>query len=270
MNPFVFKTSARPQFVRALVVVATCALLTSCRVDSVVTLDVEPDGSGTLAIVTTADAEVVAKYPNLASELSFEDARAAGWSVSDVATTPEGAMQVRVAHNFVNPEEATDLLGQLSSEFGPFKDLVLTRTGKDTDSTWNLVGKLQVNDGLKAFADPQLLTTIGASPFQATLANSGLDIGQAVGVTFNLKLPGEIESTTGISKFGTVQWNAAFDGSTQDLTTTTQNTAVAATIARIFSPLLRWILILWIVGMAAFSAFVALWRYRPHRRTPTL
>ena len=255
---------------RALVVVATCALLTSCRVDSVVTLDVEPDGSGTLAIVTTADAEVVAKYPNLASELSFEDAKAAGWSVSDVATTPEGAMQVRVAHHFVNPEEATDLLGQLSSEFGPFKDLVLTRTGKDTDSTWNLVGKLQVNDGLKAFADPQLLTTIGASPFQAALANSGLDIGQAVGVTFNLKLPGEIESTTGISKFGKVQWNAAFDGSTQDLTTTTQNTAVAATIARIFSPLLRWILILWIVGMAAFSAFVALWRYRRHRRTPTL
>ncbi len=270
MNPLVFKTSARPQFVRALVVVATCALLTSCRVDSVVTLDVEPDGSGTLAIVTTADAEVVAKYPNLASELSFDDAKAAGWSVSDVATTPEGAMQVRVAHHFVNPEEATDLLGQLSSEFGPFKDLVLTRTGKDTDSTWNLVGKLQVNDGLKAFADPQLLTTIGASPFQATLANSGLDIGQAVGVTFNLKLPGEIESTTGIFKFGTVQWNAAFDGSTQDLTTTTQNTAVAATIARIFSPLLRWILILWIVGMAAFSAFVALWRYRRHRRTPTL
>ena len=270
MNPLVFKTSARPQFVRALVVVATCALLTSCRVDSVVTLDVEPDGSGTLAIVTTADAEVVAKYPNLASELSFEDAKAAGWSVSDVATTSEGAMQVRVAHHFVNPEEATDLLGQLSSEFGPFKDLVLTRTGKDTDSTWNLVGKLQVNDGLKAFADPQLLTTIGASPFQATLANSGLDIGQAVGVTFNLKLPGEIESTTGIFKFGTVQWNAAFDGSTQDLTTTTQNTAVAATIARIFSPLLRWILILWIVGMAAFSAFVALWRYRRHRRTPTL
>ena len=255
---------------RALVVVATCALLTSCRVDSVVTLDVEPDGSGTLAIVTTADAEVVAKYPNLASELSFDDAKAAGWSVSDVATTPEGAMQVRVAHHFVNPEEATDLLGQLSSEFGPFKDLVLTRTGKDTDSTWNLVGKLQVNDGLKAFADPQLLTTIGASPFQATLANSGLDIGQAVGVTFNLKLPGEIESTTGIFKFGTVQWNAAFDGSTQDLTTTTQNTAVAATIARIFSPLLRWILISWIVGMAAFSAFVALWRYRRHRRTPTL
>ena len=270
MNPLVFKTSARPQFVRALVVVATCALLTSCRVDSVVTLDVEPDGSGTLAIVTTADAEVIAKYPNLASELSFDDAKAAGWSVSDVATTPEGAMQVRVAHHFVNPEEATDLLGQLSSEFGPFKDLVLTRTGKDTDSTWNLVGKLQVNDGLKAFADPQLLTTIGASPFQATLANSGLDIGQAVGVTFNLKLPGEIESTTGIFKFGTVQWNAAFDGSTQDLTTTTQNTAVAATIARIFSPLLRWILILWIVGMAAFSAFVALWCYRRHRRTPTL
>ena len=270
MNPLVIKSSARSRIVRALVVVATCAVLTSCRVDSVVTLDVEPDGSGTLAIVTTADAEVVSKYPNLATELSFDDAKAAGWSVSDVATTPEGAMQVRVAHHFANPEEATALLGQLSSEFGPFKGLALTRSGKDTDSTWNLVGQLQVNDGLNAFADPQLLTTIGATPFQATLTNAGLDIGQAVGVTFNLKLPGKVESTTGISKFGTLQWNVAFDGSTQDLATTTQNTAVAATIARIFSPLLRWMLILWIIGMAGFSAFVAFWRFRRHRRTPTL
>ena len=257
-------------FVRALVAVAACALLSSCRVDSVVTLDVNPNGSGTLAVVTTANAEVIAKNPNLASDLNFEDAKAAGWSVSDVVTTPEGATQVRVAHHFNNPEEATALLGQLSSEFGPFKGLALTRTGKDTDSTWNLVGQLQVNDGLNAFADPQLLATIGATPFQATLASSGLDIGQAVGVTFNLKLPGKVESTTGISKFGTLQWNVAFDGSTQDLATTTQNTAVAATIARIFSPLLRWMLILWIVGMAGFSGFVAFWRYRRHRRTPTL
>ncbi|MEI7882816.1 MAG: hypothetical protein WCI32_04670, partial [Actinomycetota bacterium] len=133
MNPLVFKTSARSVIVRAFVAIATCALLTSCRVDSVVTLDVDPNGSGILAIVTTADAEVVAKYPNLATELSFDDAKAAGWSVSDVATTPEGALQVRVAHSFVNPEEATALLGQLSSEFGPFKGLALTRTGKDTD-----------------------------------------------------------------------------------------------------------------------------------------
>jgi hypothetical protein len=257
-------------FVRALVAVAACALLSSCRVDSVVTLDVNPNGSGTLAVVTTADAEVIAKNPNLASDLNFEDAKAAGWSVSDVVTTPEGATQVRVAHHFNNPQEATTLLGQLSSEFGPFKGLALTRTGKDTDSTWNLVGQLQVNDGLNAFADPQLLATIGATPFQATLASSGLDIGQAVGVTFNLKLPGKVESTTGISKFGTLQWNVAFDGSTQDLATTTQNTAVTATIARIFSPLLRWMLILWIVGMAGFSGFVAFWRYRRHRRTPTL
>ena len=60
MNPLVFKTSTRSVIVRALVAVATCVLLTSCRVDSVVTLDVDPNGSGTLAIVTTADAEVVA------------------------------------------------------------------------------------------------------------------------------------------------------------------------------------------------------------------
>ncbi|TSA54139.1 MAG: hypothetical protein D4R44_02150 [Actinobacteria bacterium] len=270
MNYWVQKTSASQLVVRALVAVATCALLSSCRVDSVVTLNVQPNGSGTLAIVSTADAEVVAKVPTLASDLSFDDAIAAGWSVSDVVTTGEGAMQVRVAHRFANPQEATALLGQLSGEFGPFKGLTLTRTGKDADSTWNFAGQIQVNDGLNAFADPQLLTTIGASPYQATLANSGLDIGQAVGVTFKLQLPGKVESTTGLNNFDTLQWNVTFDGSTQDLATTTQNTAVAATIAQIVSPLLRWMLILWIVGMVGFSAIVALWRFRRNKRTPTL
>ena len=81
MNPLVCKTSARSVIVRALVAVATCALLTSCRVDSVVTLDVEPNGSGTLAVVTTVDAEVVARVPNIAQDLSFEDAKNAGWKV---------------------------------------------------------------------------------------------------------------------------------------------------------------------------------------------
>ena len=97
-------------------------LLSACRVDSVVTLGVEPNGSGTLAVVTTVDAEVVARVPNIAQDLSFEDAKNAGWKVSEVGATEEGGLQVRVAHSFANEEEATALLGQLSGEFGPFKN----------------------------------------------------------------------------------------------------------------------------------------------------
>ena len=97
-------------------------LLGACRVDSVVTLGVEPNGTGTLAVVTTVDAEVVARVPNIAQDLSFEDAKNAGWKVSEVGATEEGGLQVRVAHSFANEEEATVLLSQLSGEFGPFKN----------------------------------------------------------------------------------------------------------------------------------------------------
>jgi hypothetical protein len=61
----------------------------------------------------------------------------------------------------------------------------------------------------------------------------------------------------------------AFDGSSQDISAVTENTAVASTIARIFSPVLFWLLVLWIILMAGFSGFVFFTRFRRSKRTPT-
>jgi len=254
------------QSVTALLAVV---LLSACRVDSVVTLNVEPNGSGTLAVVTTVDAEVVARVPNIAQDLSFEDAKNAGWKVSEVGTTEEGGLQVRVAHSFANEEEATVLLGQLSGEFGPFKNFSLLREGKDTDSTWSLSGNLEVNGGLNAFADPALLDLIGGTPYSQGLSESNQDVGQAVSILFQANLPGKVTSTNGTDNIGTLQWNVTFDGSTQSVSAVTQNTAVASTIARIFSPVLFWLLIIWLVFMAGFSGFVGYTRFRKSKRTPT-
>ena len=72
---------------RALVAIALgCLALSACRVDTVVSLNVEPDGSGVLAVVATADAEVMASAPYLVNDLNFENAKEAGWKVSDVET----------------------------------------------------------------------------------------------------------------------------------------------------------------------------------------
>lgn len=244
-------------------------LLSACRVDSVVTLKVKENGTGTLSVVTTADADLVAQVPGLAEDLSFDDAKNAGWKVSTPLTTKDGGMQVTASHSFNNPQEATLLLTQLSGANGPFKEMSLTRSGKDTDSTWMLNGRLEVNGGLDAFADPELLKTIGGSPFAATLANSELDIGQAVGVEFRAFLPGKIESTTGVDTFGYPQWTVSFDGSAQSIATVTQNTAVKSTVARIATPILLGLLVLWVLGVSGFAAFVAFTRYKRSRRTPT-
>jgi len=44
---------------------------------------------------------------------------------------------------------------------------------------------------------------------------------------------------------------------------------VASTIARIFSPVLFWLLVLWLILMAGFSGFVFFPRFRRSKRTPT-
>lgn len=244
-------------------------LLSACRVDTVVTLDVKENGSGTLSVVTTADADVVAQTPDLVSDLNFDDVKAAGWIVSDPLTTANGGLQLSITHNFSTPADATLLMSQLSGEFGPFKEMHLVRSGKDTDSTWSLTGTLQVNGGLDAFADPALLKTIGASPYAATLANSELDIGEAVGIEFRALLPGSIESTTGANTLGYSQWTVSFDGSSQVVTTVTRNTAVKSTIARIVAPIFFAGLLIWVIGVLGFSGFVAFTRFKRGRRTPT-
>ena len=259
-----------PPSLRAIVCLLFFVIvLSACRVDTVVTLDVNENGSGTLSIVTTADADVVAQTPDLVGDLNFDDVKAAGWIVAEPTTTSEGGLQLSMTHNFSNPADATLLMSQISGEFGPFKEMHLLRTGKDTDSTWTLTGTLEVNGGLDAFADPALLKTIGASPYSATLANSDLDIGEAVGIEFRALLPGSIESTTGVNTLGYSQWTVSFDGSSQVVTTVTRNTAVKSTIARIVAPIFFVGLIIWVIGVLGFSGFVALTRFRRGRRTPT-
>ena len=251
---------------RALLAIAlSCLALSACRVDTVVSLNVDPDGSGVLAVVATADAEVMASAPNLVDDLNFDAAKEAGWKVSDVEMLDSGAAQVRVSHSFTTPEEATQLMAQLSGEFGPFKDLALARSGKETDSTWALTGTAQITGGLRAFGDSALLDLIGGAPYEAAVREQNLDVGQAASMAFKVRLPGVIESTTGVDDAGLIQWTVPFDGSSQQIAATTQNTAVAATVARIFSPVLFWLFVAWLVVMAGFSGFVAFSRLRKRK-----
>jgi hypothetical protein len=146
--------------------------------------------------------------------------------------------------------------------------MTLTRSGKDTDSTFNLDGILQVDGGLAAFADPALLKTLGAEPFAINLKQAELDLGKAMTLDFVATLPGEIEQTTGTATQSTVRWRVPLDGSTQSITTTSRNTAVKATVARLVSGLFKFLLAVWLIGMAIVIAIVALKR-KGALRTPT-
>ncbi|MFZ9804443.1 MAG: hypothetical protein ACO3DA_07500, partial [Ilumatobacteraceae bacterium] len=116
--------------------IAATIFLCSCQVNAVVTLDVAQSGAGSVTLNLIADSDVVAAAPNLVDDLRFDDATAAGWVVSRPNKTADGGLQVSLKHTFDNAEQAGTLLNQLSGEFGPFKQMSLSRTGKDTDSTF--------------------------------------------------------------------------------------------------------------------------------------
>ena len=247
--------------------IAVTTFLCSCQVNAVVTLDVAQSGAGLVTVNLIADSEVVAAAPNLADDLRFDDATAAGWVIARPNKTADGGLQVSLKHTFDNAEQAGVLLNQLSGEFGPFKQMSLSRTGKDTDSTFKLDGILQVDGGLNAFADSQMLKIIGGAPFADNVQQAGLDLGKAMTIDFVATLPGVIERTTGIDTANTVTWRVPLDGSEQSVLTTSRNTAVRATVARLVAGLFRYLLFAWLALMAVVVARVV-YRRRGASRTP--
>ena len=260
----------RSQFfnLKLVAVFVAMMVLCSCQINAVVTLDVAQSGAGLLTVNLIADSEVLAAAPNLADDLRFDDATAAGWIMTRPNKTADGGLQVSITHTFDNAEQVGVLLNQLSGEFGPFKRMSLTRNGKDTDSTFNLDGVLQVDGGLNAFADAQMLKIIGGAPFEENLQQSGLDLGKVMTIDFVATLPGVIERTTGIDTENTVTWRVPLDGSEQSVLTTSRNTAVRATMARLVAGLFKFLLLAWLVLMAAVIAKV-LYQRRGASRTPS-
>ena len=249
-------------------VIATVLGLCSCQVNAVVTLDVGQNGAGVVTVNMIADSEILAEAPNLVDDLRFDDATTAGWIVARPNKTADGGLQVSLTHTFDNAEQAGALLTQLSGEFGPFKQMSLTRSGKDTDSTFKLDGILQADGGLSTFADARLLNTIGGAPFAENLRQAELDLGKAMTIDFVAILPGVIERTTGIDTESTVTWRVPLDGSEQSVLTTSRNTAVKATVARLAANLFKFLLFAWLLLMVVIILRVA-YKRRGVSRTPS-
>ena len=157
--------------------IAAVLVLSSCRVDSDITLAVKPNGTGTISVVITADKDIIAKAPGLKADIRTDDLVAAGWKVEGPTDTKDGGLTITLTHDFLGPAEATTLLGQINGTRGPLHEMVMTRTGKDTNSTYTLAGRLEVNGGLEAFADDATLNLLGGAPYAADVQAAGLDLG---------------------------------------------------------------------------------------------
>ena len=113
-----------------------------------------------------------------------------------------------------------------------------------------------------------MLKIIDGAPFEENLQQAGLDLGKAMTIDFVATLPGVIERTTGIDTENTVTWRVPLDGSEQSVLTTSRNTAVRATLARLIAGLFKFLFFAWLALMVAVIAKV-LYQRRGVSRTPS-
>ena len=249
-----------------MAVLCLTVALAACNVDMSIDVVMGDDGTGTISVTATADADIVSQAPSLLTDLRFDDVKAAGWTVDGPAATPAGGLQVVLRHGFRTPREATAILATLNGSSGPLKAITLARTKSGGTTTFSLNGTLQVAGNLDAFSDSDLFATVGATPYAAQVAAAGLQPGQAFTIHFQAKLPGTVKTSTATAGSASsptgLSWAVPSDGTVVDVATVATQKESKNVWA---SPLARGAMIAmigWIVLAAAFIVYVVMARRR--------
>ena len=238
---------------------AVCALLAlgACKVDVTVHVQVAADGSGTVTLTAIADAEVVAQAAGLAEDLRFDDVVAAGWTVEGPTATDDGGLRVRITHEFATVAEATALLRSINGVGGPLQNITVTQTDSDAQLTTFLTGSLRVDGQLQAFADSDILSAIGGTPYADAILNAGVTPSDAVTFTLVADLPGDAAAVG-----SPTQWAAPLDGTTLDVAATSAIAQGSTGIWGTVSTVALVALVGWCLVAIAFIVFVAQARRR--------
>ncbi len=179
--------------VRRVLAACVCVIaLAGCRLDVAVDMTVEPDGTGTISILATADPELVAAVPTIADDLATDDVVAAGWVVDGPSPTPDGGLTITFTHGFFSDEEATNLLNSLGP---PFNEMSMVRNSSGENTTTRFTGLLGLPDGFASFADDDLVAAVGSVPFADQIAASGATPASSMGVTMRAALPGNLDQS---------------------------------------------------------------------------
>ena len=240
---------------RVLLIVISALALTACRLDVEVDVVIEPDGTGIVTVHAVADAELAGKVPGLVEDLRFDDAVAAGWTIDGPTTTDTGDVEITLTHGVTSPEELANVLNSIGP---PFTSMAAARTTVDDQTSNAIDGVLTLPNGFESFADADLVAAVGGLPFGDEFTASAATPADSMSVTFRVKLPGELVSTTGAEVDPDVfQWSAPLDGSSVNVTTqTVQRPAEGGSWAEPVATAALIALIVWIVLAVGFIAFV--------------
>ncbi|MEM9039335.1 MAG: hypothetical protein AAGD33_05505 [Actinomycetota bacterium] len=246
-------------------------LLSACRLDVTVDIDVEPDGTGSIVVTTVADAALVERVPDLAEQLVLDDVVAAGWVVDGPTPTEDGGLRIVLSHTFSSDDEATNLIRSLGPPFRSTPNAKEVGRGVVGDVTNNSLSfGLTLPEGFAEFADADLVSTVGAVPFADEFAAAGATPETSMSVTVTADLPGAIDDsrTTSETVDGRLRWEADLSpgGFVLVEAFSEQSPDEDRPWARPLSIVALIALIAWVAFMSLFIGYVAFARWRRARR----
>jgi hypothetical protein len=180
-----------------------------CQVQTVVTVDVDQDGSGTVEVAVGLDEEALAQVPDLddsgsgdvpdvAQLVRVDDLAASGWEVSEPETESDGITWIRATKRFGTPEQAEEVLAELTGSSGLLGDLRLERSSSFGRDSYVFAGTADFSGGLEAFGDQGLATALDGEPLGEDVAaieeRFGRPVAEMLSLDVDVRLPGGTQS----------------------------------------------------------------------------
>lgn len=229
-------------------------VLAGCRVDVDVDVTMSEDGAGLVTVTATADPAVVREVAGGLEGLRFDDAAAAGWTVTGPTVAADGGAVVVLSKPFATPEQATAILAELNGPAGPFHDLVVTLDRSFARAASGLTGRARLDGGLAAFADRDLVEAAGGVPLAELVGDRPID--EVLGVTLTARLAGDVVGQAGgtvSADPAAVTWSPTLDGTSTPMAASFEWSDEGALSARrterlALAGLVGWLALVLVVG----------------------
>ena len=166
-------------------------LAAACRVDTAVEVDIDDDGSGEVTVVFSADADAVARVPELAEGLRLNDVRDAGWAVDGPISRADGGVEIRAVKEFESSSQLPAVLAEVAGEDVIFSEVALEQTRSFAESAYEFGVVVDPAPPVETFSDSALADIFG-EPFGRPLEDLIAEAGRpqdSLGLQFSLTLP---------------------------------------------------------------------------------
>jgi putative hydrolase of the HAD superfamily len=168
--------------------------LSACQADFAVEVTVEEDGSGLVETTTVLDAEAASSLLDLslASDgLPLNDLAQSGWVTTPPEIDGNGDTIITASKAFGNAEQFADVMAELTGDTGIFRDFELQRDKTFARVDYAVAGTLDATDGLAAFGDPTLTSSLGRS--LESIAEQYGASEDSVNIQLEVVMPGEVQ-----------------------------------------------------------------------------